>query len=72
MDPTQPTKKLENLDQTGPNPWVNPTHGQLYYGIFSNEHKPLSRFFDAVGWISEAFHIAYCFFVYLLIKYILQ
>ena len=34
MDPTQPTKKLKNLDPTRPNPtqpnpWVNPTHGQL-------------------------------------------
>ena len=30
MNPTQPTKNWKNLDQTRPNQWVNPTHGQLW------------------------------------------
>ena len=31
MDPTQLNPpKTENLDPTRPNPWVNPTHGQLW------------------------------------------
>jgi len=31
-NPTQPTKKL-NLDPTQPNPWVDPTHGQLWDNV---------------------------------------
>jgi len=30
---THPTKKLKNLNPTQPNPWVDPTHGQLWYTI---------------------------------------
>ena len=33
MDPTRPNpQKLKNLDPTQHNPWVNPTHGQLWDG----------------------------------------
>jgi len=32
-DPTRPTKNLKQSDPSKPNPWVDPTHGQLWADI---------------------------------------